>query len=104
MPLSLHKYHYRSDAQLVADLLAGNEAAVRCLLYEQYTPLLRHNAQKAAGDKPADYDDLVQELYLYLSADGGKTCEPTPLRSVSGAVGKQVPAGKNKCAGDAVKQ
>lgn len=45
MPLSLHKYHYRSDAQLVADLLAGNEAAV-----------------------------------------------------------KQVPAGKNKCAGDAVKQ
>lgn len=67
MRLALRKYNYRSDAQLVSDLLAGNELAVRYLLYEQYTPLLRMNAQKAAWNKAIDYDDLVQELYLYLS-------------------------------------
>ncbi len=69
MRLPLHNYNYQSDARLVADLLANNEQAVQYLLYEQYNPLLKHNAQKAAGGKPVEYDDLVQELYLYLSAN-----------------------------------
>lgn len=70
MIFPLFKYSYRGDARLVADLMAGNEAALRYLLYEHFVPLLKRNAQKAAGRKGVDYDDLVQELYLYLSADG----------------------------------
>lgn len=52
---------------MVASLLMGDEAAVRYVFFEQFVPLLRHNARQAA---PAvSYDDLVQELYLYISAD-----------------------------------
>ncbi len=52
------------------------------------------------GSKVRIYYDLSKQadITIYLSTDGGKTCEPTPLRSVSGDVGKQVPAGTNRCA------
>lgn len=61
------KYRYSTDRQFVADLLANDGKALECLLYDRYRPLLRFNALKAAPNVPVD--DLVQELYLYLSAD-----------------------------------
>lgn len=61
------KYRYTDDRQFVADLVAGDSKALECLLYDRYRSLLRFNAMKAAPNVAAD--DLVQELYLYLSAD-----------------------------------
>lgn len=61
------KYHYSTDWQFVADLLANDGKALECLLYDRYRSLLRFNAMKAAPNVPVD--DLVQELYLYLSTD-----------------------------------
>lgn len=61
------KYRYLSDRQFVADLLANNGKALECLLYDRFRRLLRFNAMKAAPNVPVD--DLVQELYLYLSSD-----------------------------------
>ena len=58
---------YKDDAQLVAELLAGNEGALHYVFYDHFNPLLKMNAYKAAGTKQVEYDDLVQELYLYLS-------------------------------------
>ena len=58
---------YNNDAQLVAELLAGNEGALHYVFYDHFNPLLKMNAYKAAGTKQVEYDDLVQELYLYLS-------------------------------------
>ncbi len=37
-------------------------------------------------------------IEIYLSTDGGKTFEYSPLRSVTGDVGKKVFAGNNRCA------
>ena len=37
-------------------------------------------------------------IEIYLSTDGGKTFEYSPLRSVTGDVGKKVLAGYNRCA------
>ena len=65
MPKSL--FIYKDDAQLVAELLAGNEGALHYVFYDHFNPLLKMNAYKAAGTKQVEYDDLVQELYLYLS-------------------------------------
>ena len=65
MPKSL--FIYKDDAQLVAELLAGNEGALHYVFYYHFNPLLKMNAYKAAGTKQVEYDDLVQELYLYLS-------------------------------------
>lgn len=62
------KYRYISDQQFVADLLADDEKALECLLYDRFRRLLRFNAMKAAPNVPLD--DLVQEFYLYLHADG----------------------------------
>lgn len=61
------KYRYSTDRQFVADLLANDGKALECLLYDRYRSLLRFNALKAAPNVPVD--DLVQELYLYISAD-----------------------------------
>ena len=61
------KYRYSTDRQFVADILANDGKALECLLYDRYRPLLRFNALKAAPNVPVD--DLVQELYIYLSAD-----------------------------------
>ena len=61
------KYRYSNDRQFVADLLANDGKALECLLYDRYRSLLRFNAMKAAPNVPVD--DLIQELYLYLSAD-----------------------------------
>lgn len=50
---------------MVAALLKGDEAAVHYVFYEQFVPLLRQNARHAAPT--VSYDDLVQDLYLYIS-------------------------------------
>lgn len=67
MMKSFAKYRYTTDKQFVADLLAGNGNALECLLYDRYRRLLRFNALKAAPNVPVD--DLIQELYLYLSSN-----------------------------------
>ena len=67
MPKSL--FIYKDDAQLVAELLAGNERALHYVFYDHFKPLLKMNAYKAASTKLVTYDDLVQELYLYLSSN-----------------------------------
>ena len=64
---SFAKYRYTSDKQFVADLLAGDSKALECLLYDRFRRLLRFNALKAAPNVPVD--DLIQELYLYLSSN-----------------------------------
>ncbi|MCR4828102.1 MAG: sigma-70 family RNA polymerase sigma factor [Bacteroidales bacterium] len=61
------KYNYVSDSQFVADILAGDGKALECLLYDRFCRLLRFNAMKAAPNVPVD--DLIQELYLHLSAN-----------------------------------
>ena len=65
--MHINYYIYKDDAQLVAELLAGNEGALHYVFYDHFKPLLKMNAYKAAGTKQVEYDDLVQELYLYLS-------------------------------------
>lgn len=65
--MSVRRYRYIDDSRMVASLLTGDEAAVHYVFFDQFVPLLRLNARQAA---PAVcYDDLVQELYLYISAD-----------------------------------
>lgn len=43
---------------------------IRYVFYSHFESLLRFNAQKAAGNKTVELDDLIQELYLYLSKNG----------------------------------
>lgn len=38
------------------------------------------------------------DISIYLSTDGGRTYESTPLKQVTGAVGQHVKAGTDKCA------
>lgn len=69
MTLFRRKTTYESDAQMVAALMRDDEAAVCYVFYDHYDLLLRHNARKACQGRTVDYDDLRQELYLYLCAD-----------------------------------
>ena len=63
LPMKLFaKYRYISDQQFVTDLLANNEKALECLLYDRFQRLLRFNAMKAAPNVPVD--DLVQEKII----------------------------------------
>ena len=54
---------------MVAALMSGDEGAVRYVFYDHYDQLLRLNARKACHGRIVDYDDLRQELFLYLCAD-----------------------------------
>ncbi|MBR0077531.1 MAG: sigma-70 family RNA polymerase sigma factor [Bacteroidales bacterium] len=56
-----------SDIQIKQGLLSSDGAMIRYVFYEHFTPMLRFNAQKVAGKKSVPFDDLVQELYLYMS-------------------------------------
>ena len=66
-PLNPTTFTYTDDARFVAAVMAGNDGALHYMFYDHYTSLLRYNAAKAVGRKPVEYDDLVQELYFYLS-------------------------------------
>lgn len=54
---------------MVAALMSGNEGAIRYVFNDNYMPLLRLNYRKVAAASGACFDDLLQDLYLYLSAD-----------------------------------
>lgn len=54
---------------MIAALLGGDEGAVQYVFYDHFRPLLNANASKVAHRKGVETDDLIQELYLYLSAD-----------------------------------
>ena len=56
-----------SDAELINRLLDNDEKAIRYVFYDHYRPLLQYNAYKTAGNKDVDLDDLIQELYLFIS-------------------------------------
>lgn len=55
------------DEQLVAALIAGDERAIQYVFYNHYNAMLRKIAKKQIGHLPIEYDDMVQELYLWLS-------------------------------------
>lgn len=59
---------YDNDAQMIAALLSNDEEAVRYVFYDHYDLLLRRNAHKVCS-RHIDFNDLRQELYLYLYAD-----------------------------------
>lgn len=56
-----------SDAEIQEGLLGNDARMIRYVFYEHFNTLLRFNAQKAAGNKSVDLNDLIQELYLYMS-------------------------------------
>lgn len=56
-----------SDQQIFDGLVKNNEAVIRYVFYRKYRPLLQYNAYKTAGNKDVDLDDLIQELYLFIS-------------------------------------
>ena len=56
-----------SDIEIKEGLLSNDVQVIRYVFYEHFCSLLRFNAQKAAGNKSVDLDDLIQELYLYMS-------------------------------------
>jgi len=58
--------HY-TDQQIFDGLVQNNEAVIRYVFYRKYRPLLQYNAYKTAGNKDVDLDDLIQELYLFIS-------------------------------------
>ena len=58
---------YISDIQIQNGLLANDERVIQYVFYEHFDAMLRYNALKAAGKKDAHFQDLVQDLYLYLS-------------------------------------
>ncbi|MBP5557196.1 MAG: sigma-70 family RNA polymerase sigma factor [Bacteroidales bacterium] len=56
-----------SDADIQEGLLGNEAQMIRYVFYEHFHTMLRFNAQKAAGNKSVGLDDLIQELYLYMS-------------------------------------
>ena len=64
-----HTFRYEDDKSMVNALLLGNEGAIRYVFFDHFRPLLENNARKTCGGKHVEYDDLVQELYLYLSGN-----------------------------------
>lgn len=62
-------YRYINDSLLMQDLILNHEGALHYVFYDHYGSLLRFNAQKACHGKNVAQEDLIQELYLYLSAN-----------------------------------
>ena len=56
-----------TDRQLIGRVIANDEAAIGFVFYRKYESLLKLNAQKTAISKGLVYEDLVQDLFLYLS-------------------------------------
>ena len=66
---TLKSLQHLTDAELVERLLDNNEEAIRFVFYDHFNSLLRYNAQKAAGNKQVEFNDLIQELFIYISKD-----------------------------------
>lgn len=58
-----------TDQQIFDGLMRNDDFIIRYVFYDHFNDLLYHNANKIAGNKNIDFDDLVQELYLYVSKD-----------------------------------
>lgn len=56
-----------TDQQIFDGLLANDERVVSYVFYEHFGTMLRFNAMKATAHKTVDLQDLIQELYLYVS-------------------------------------
>ncbi|MBR4535347.1 MAG: sigma-70 family RNA polymerase sigma factor [Bacteroidales bacterium] len=56
-----------TDFEIYNRLLRNDERMIRYVFYEHFNSMLRFNALKAAGNKSIELDDLIQELYLYIS-------------------------------------
>ena len=56
-----------SDAEIQEGLLGNDARMIRYVFYEHFHTMLRFNAQKAAGNKSVDLNDLIQELRKYSS-------------------------------------
>lgn len=52
---------------MVNALLEGNEGALRYVFYDHFRPLLYHNYTMTKKGNFVEFDDVVQQLYLYLS-------------------------------------
>lgn len=65
------RYAYKDDAQMVADVIAGDNLATRYVFYEQFNGILHGCYYKVvtARNLPVQYEDLVQELFLHISKD-----------------------------------
>ncbi|MBR4917897.1 MAG: sigma-70 family RNA polymerase sigma factor [Bacteroidales bacterium] len=48
-------------------LLQNDEQVIQYVFYNHFNALLHHNAYKTCGNKNIDFEDLIQELYLYIS-------------------------------------
>lgn len=59
--------HTPTDIEIYNRLLHNDERMIRYVFYEHFNSMLRFNALKAAGNKSIELDDLIQELYLYIS-------------------------------------
>ena len=64
-------FEYQDNAQLKQAIIDGNGEAIRYLLFERCQPVLRfiaHTVRLRYGERRhLEYNDLVQELYLYLA-------------------------------------
>lgn len=56
-----------TDVEIYSQLLNNDERMICYVFYEHFRTMLRFNAMKAAGNKEVELDDLIQELYLYMS-------------------------------------
>jgi RNA polymerase sigma factor (sigma-70 family) len=56
-----------SDVAIYNGLLNNDETVIQYVFYDHFRTLLQHNATKTAGNKNVDFEDLIQELFLYIS-------------------------------------
>lgn len=67
MSFKKHDFKPDDDTHLVYALIGGDEDAIKYVFYNHYNVLLHNLAKRQVGNRPIEYDDLIQELYLYLS-------------------------------------
>ena len=67
------------DQMVIAALKAGDSVVTRRFLYEELAGLLETIRQKVFGRR-VDYDELVSELYLSLSADSWRRLDTFTAR------------------------
>lgn len=57
--------HEKSDEQLMAAVMAGDQVALATLVTRHHTPLLGYLSRLMGGDRPLA-EDLVQETMLHV--------------------------------------
>ena len=61
----MHLMHERSDEQLIAAVMAGDQVALAALVTRHHAPLLGYLYRLTGGDRPLA-EDLVQETLLHV--------------------------------------